>query len=131
MNQLIKELKQLWEGLSKAIIILLKILVFIFTKFNLTHIPIIAKFLKLSHNTTGTLEQYLPKVDEKLKALRQENSKNTGSKSHYENWSIKHGNGWREEYSNKVGTTNYYRYLLKCTCCGHISEFNRKEFSRK
>lgn len=56
MNQLIKELKQLWEGLSKAIIILLKILVFIFTKFNLTHIPIIAKFLKLSHNTTGTLE---------------------------------------------------------------------------
>lgn len=209
MNQLIKELKQLREGLSKAIIILLKILVFIFTKFNLTQIPIIAKFLKLSHNTTGTLEQYLPKVDEKLKALRQENSKNrhfrvcigiafffigavagfsalfasndnlffqlfdgnvfyvlgfsiifciigihlcsrryfcpvcycekaivldsknTGSKSHYENWSIKHGNGLREEYSNKVGTTNYYRYLLKCTCCGHISEFNRKEFSRK
>ena len=35
MNQLIKELKQLREGLSKAII---------------------AKFLKLSHNTTGTLE---------------------------------------------------------------------------
>lgn len=209
MNQLIKELKQLRERVSIAIITLLKILIFAFTKLKLNNIPIVAKFVTFSHNAIGVLEQYIPMVDKELKLLRQKNSKNrhfrvcigiiffsigiiavfsalfasndsfflklfddnifyvfgfsivccvtgahlsarryfcpvcycekgiildsknTGSKSHYENWSIKYGNGWREEYSNKVGTTNYYKYLLKCTCCGHISEFNRKEFSRR